>query len=72
MRNLTRRNFYLLQAGQCFNGFPGKLDIDVPVGRPVALLKHGPVRHGVEERPEGGIAAAVVIQLEVLGESRSS
>ena len=27
---------------------------------------HPPIRHTVEERPEGGVAAAVVVELEVL------
>ena len=40
--------------------------IDIPVGHPVGLLKHGPVRHGVEQRPEGRIAAAVIVKFVVL------
>ena len=27
---------------------------------------HPPIRHTVEERPEGGVTAAVVVELEVL------
>ena len=46
--------------------------VDVPVGHPVGLVKHCSVRHGVEERPEGGIAAAVIVELEVLAEIRLS
>ena len=65
-RNITKRNCHLLQAGEGLDGFGGELDIDVPVGRPVGLVKLCPVRHGVEERPECGIAAPVVELLELL------
>ena len=63
--------FYLLQGCQGFNGSASEALVDVPVGHPVGLVKHRPVRHGVKERPEGGVAAAVVVQLEVLPEMRS-
>ena len=62
--------FYLLKGCHGFNGFGSEPLVDVPVGHPVGLVKHRPVRHGVEERPEGGVAAAVVVQLEVLPEMR--
>ena len=67
----TEEKLYLRQAGQSFDGFESKALVDVPVGQPVGLVKHCPVRHGVEEGPEGGVAAAVVIQLEVLAVIRS-
>ena len=61
--------FYLLQGCYCLNGFDSEVLVDVPVGGPVGLVKHRPVRHGVEEGPEGGVAAAVVVKLELLQRS---
>lgn len=33
------------------------------IGLPIVLTEDGPVGHGVEERPEGGVAAPIVVQV---------
>ena len=67
-RHLTTRIYiiYLLHSCDCIDSFESELDVDVPVGDPVGLVEDRPVRHGVEEGPEGGVAAAVVVELVIL------
>ena len=57
---------YLLHSCDCIDSFESELDVDVPVGDPVRLVEDRPVRHGVEQGPEGGVAAAVVVELVIL------
>lgn len=41
----------------------GKLHVDESIRVPVGSVEHGPLRHAVEQGPEGGVAAPVVVIL---------
>ncbi len=55
-----------LQLPQSLQRSPRKLLVDGLVGQPERLVEDGPVRHTVEQRPQRGVAAAIVVELVVL------
>ena len=57
---------YLINFSECIECLLSKDVVDVPVGQPVVLGEDGSVWHRVEEGPEGGVTAPVVVQLVVL------
>ena len=57
---------YRFQLSQPVQHLVGKFDVDRLVCLPVGLVKDGPVRHAVEQRPQRRVAAAVVELVEQL------
>ena len=56
---------YLRKVPQGNKCFLCKPLIDIPVRNPIGLIKDCSIRHAVEQGPERGIAAAIVVKLEV-------
>lgn len=57
----------LFQEFEGMNGFLRELFVDFDVRPPMVRAEGGSVRHGVEQGPEGAVAAPIVVAVEKLG-----